>query len=241
MFKLFSIFDMEGKTDTRRQGVLNGADRPRERLLQLGSGALTDSELLALIIGSGSRGETALELARRILQDCGSDLKGMAALSPDGLLRYRGIGPAKAVNILSALEIGRRCTLWPGVEKGLVKESRDAYQMLRPHFLPLGHEEFWVLYLNNANRVLRMEQHSKGGITGTLVDVRLVLKRALELGAVAMLLAHNHPSGKLRPSKADQSLTRKIAKAAATMDIRVLDHLICGPSGYFSFADEQML
>ncbi|MDG1572081.1 DNA repair protein RadC [Robiginitalea sp. M366] len=217
------------------------ADRPRERLLAMGPGALTDAELLALIIGSGTVGATALDLARALLKDNGSHFRGVAALQPEGLQRYRGIGTARAVNILAALEIGKRYALVPEDRKGPIRESGDAYRLLKPALALLEHEEFWVMYLNNANRVLYSGQLSKGGLTGTLVDVRLILKRALELGAVGLILAHNHPSGKLRPSKADQNLTRKVFKAAATMDIRVLDHLICSDAGYFSFADEQML
>ncbi|WP_088341519.1 RadC family protein [Robiginitalea sediminis] len=217
------------------------ADRPRERLLRIGPQALTDRELLAIILGSGAAGDNALALAGRILQASGGHFRSLASFSPEGLQQFRGVGPARAVCISAALEIGRRLVLEPEEQKGPIRESADAFQVLRPFLCWLPHEEFWVLYLNNANRVLYYWQHSKGGITGTLVDVRLILKKALELGAVALILAHNHPSGKLRPSKADLSLTRKVAKAAATMDIRVLDHLICSGSEYFSFADEQMI
>lgn len=215
--------------------------RPRERLLLKGSSALTDSELLALLLGSGSPGESAVETARKILQAGDDRFRGVARLRPEHLLRFRGVGLAKAVTVAAAMEISRRFAFEQPSPTNPIRQSADAFRVLQPFLAILEHEEFWVLYLNNANRVLGSYQLSKGGLTGTLVDVRLLLRKALEMGAVAVILAHNHPSGNLRPSKADRQITRKIIKAAATMDVKVLDHLIVSDSEYYSFADEQLM
>ncbi|MDC6355522.1 MULTISPECIES: RadC family protein [Robiginitalea] len=216
-------------------------ERPRERLLDAGVTALSDAELLAVLLGSGTRGETALALARRILGNAGGSLSGLERISVEGLRSFSGVGPAKAAAIAAALEVARRLANGPGLKRIRIRESADAFRMLQPVLARLDHEEFWVLYLNNANGVLSRFQLSKGGLTGTLVDVRLLLRKALELHAVSLVLAHNHPSGNLQPSKADRQITRKIEKAARSMDIRVLDHLILGGTAYFSFADEQLL
>jgi DNA repair protein RadC len=156
-------------------------------------------------------------------------------------MEYEGVGPGKAVVVLAAMELARRYAVQPVSRDRPIRQSRDAYEQIRPLLSDLMHEEFWVLYLNNANRVQTSFQVSKGGLTGTLVDVRLILKKALELGAVGLILAHNHPSGNLRPSRADMQVTRKTKKAASLMDIRLLDHLIVHGSEYYSFADEQQL
>ena len=222
------------------EGIPEG-ERPRERLLRHGSGSLSDSELIAVLLGTGTREVPVLQLARQVLQAQGGSLRGLVRLPVERLLGFPGIGPAKAVLVAAALEIGKRIASGPSVHRPRILQSADADRVLRPQISGLGHEEFWVLYLNNANAVLARFQLSKGGLTGTLVDVRLLLRKALEVGAVALVLAHNHPSGNLKPSQADLQITRKIKKAAATMDIRVLDHLILGESAYFSFADEQLL
>ncbi|MBC2839602.1 DNA repair protein RadC [Robiginitalea sp. SC105] len=215
-------------------------ERPRERLLDSGPPALSEAELLAVLLGSGTRGTSAVALARRILEQAGG-LSGLQRLPLERLLVLDGIGPAKAAAIGAAMEIGNRLAQAPGNSRVRIRESRDAHQLMRPVLSRLEHEEFWVVYLNNANAVISRFQLSKGGLTGTLVDVRLLLRRALELGAVSLVLVHNHPSGNLQPSNADRQITRKIVKAAHTMDIRVLDHLILGGTTYFSFADEQLL
>lgn len=215
-------------------------ERPRERLMGQGSGSLSDAELLAVLLGSGTRSATAVDLARRLLKSSGDGFWGLARLSVERLQQFHGIGPARATTVAAALEIARRFAE-PPVPAAPIRESRDAYALLKPLLAHLGHEEFWVLCLNNANRVLTSFQVSKGGITGTLVDVRIILRRALEAGAVGLILAHNHPSGNLRPSKADRQITQKISKASATMDIRVLDHLIVSGAEYYSFADEQLI
>ncbi len=216
------------------------AERPRERLMEQGGSALSDAELLAVVLGSGTRSETAVDLARRLLRESGDGFWGLARFSAERLQQFRGVGPARAAAVAAAFEIARRFSE-PTARSAPIRESRDAYNIMKPLLAHLGHEEFWVLCLNNANRVLTCFQLSKGGITGTLVDVRIILRKALETGAVGLILAHNHPSGNLRPSKADREITRKVSKASATMDIRVLDHLILSGAEYFSFADEQML
>ncbi len=216
-------------------------DKPREKLLQKGRLALSDTELIAILIGSGSRNESAVELSKRILASVGNNLNELGKLSTKQLTKFKGIGEAKAVTIAAALEIGRRRRGEQGPKISKIGSSRDAFELLHPTMGELEHEEFWILYLNNANKVLHMAQLSKGGITGTLVDVRLVMRQALELGAVALILAHNHPSGNLRASKADQEITQKLQLAAAALDLKVLDHLIIVQEDYLSFADEKLL
>ncbi|RKN79611.1 RadC family protein [Ulvibacterium marinum] len=216
-------------------------DKPREKLLQKGRLVLSDAELIAILIGSGSRNESAVELSKRILASVGNNLNELGKLSTKQLTKFKGIGEAKAVTIAAALEIGRRRRGEQGPKISKIGSSRDAFELLHPTMGELEHEEFWILYLNNANKVLHMAQLSKGGITGTLVDVRLVMKQALELGAVALILAHNHPSGNLRASKADQEITQKLQLAAAALDLKVLDHLIIVQKDYLSFADEKLL
>ncbi|TNF77487.1 MAG: JAB domain-containing protein [Bacteroidetes bacterium] len=217
------------------------SERPRERLLQKGAGYLSDAELLAILLGSGSKREHALSLARRILGNSLTPLRSLGRMPASRLMEFKGVGPGKAVVVLAAMELARRYSVLPAPRNRTIRQSSDAYEQLRPLLSDLMHEEFWVLYLNNANRVQNSFQLSKGGLTGTLVDVRLILKKALELGAVGLILAHNHPSGNLRPSKADLQITRKTKKAAALMDIRLLDHLIVHGSEYYSFADGQQL
>lgn len=219
----------------------NAPDRPGERLLRKGAGSLSDAELMALILGSGSRKEHALELGRRILGEAPDPLRRLGQMSAMRLMAFEGIGPVKAARVLAAMELARRYSNTPVPRMRPVRQSQDAFGMLKHLFADLMHEEFWVLYMNNANHVQYSFQLSKGGLTGTLVDVRLILQKALETGAVGLILAHNHPSGNLRPSKADIQITRKTKKAAALMDIRLLDHLIVHGSEYYSFADEQLL
>ncbi|TDQ28975.1 RadC family protein [Zeaxanthinibacter enoshimensis] len=217
------------------------ADRPREKLVRHGKTVLSDTELLAILLGSGSRHESALDLARRILGDNDHNLGKLGRLSIHQLMSYKGVGQAKAVLVSAAMEMGRRRQMADTGIKSAVKCSRDVFELLQPVLGELPHEEFWIVYLNNANKVIFHSQLSRGGITGTLVDVRLVLKKALELGAVALILAHNHPSGTLKPSAADKQLTEKLKKAAVALDIKVLDHLIITETNFFSFADENIL
>ena len=216
-------------------------DKPREKLLKRGRGALTDAELLAILIGSGSREDSALSLARKILGSTGGSLGQLGRMSTSKLMKFKGIGEAKAVTIAAAMEMGNRRRGEVPESLKSISGSTDAFAVLEPVLSELEHEEFWILYLNNANRVIRKAQVSKGGITGTLVDVRLVLKEALEIGAVAIILAHNHPSGALKPSEADKAITAKLKKAAQILDIKVLDHLIVAERAFFSFADQHLI
>ncbi len=216
-------------------------DKPREKLVQKGRSVLSDAELIAILIGSGNRNESAVDLSKRILAAVNNNLNELGKLSTKQLMQFKGIGEAKAVTIAAALEIGRRRRGEDALKITKINSSRDAFDLLRPIIAELQHEEFWILYLNNANKVLQTSQLSKGGLTGTLVDVRIVMKEALELGAVALILAHNHPSGTLKPSKADQEVTKKLRVASEALDIKVLDHLIVTERDYFSFADNKLL
>ncbi len=216
-------------------------DKPREKLVNKGKSVLSDAELIAILIGSGSRNESAVELSKRILASVNNNLNELGKLSIKQLMQFKGIGEAKAVTIAAALEIGRRRRGEEAVKITKINSSRDAFELLHSTMGELPHEEFWIVYLNNANSVLQLSQLSKGGLTGTLVDVRIVMKQALELGAVALILAHNHPSGTLKPSAADKQITQKLKLGAQALDIKVLDHLIITQKDYFSFADEGVL
>lgn len=216
-------------------------DRPREKLLLKGKSALSDAELLAILIGSGNREESAVDLCRRILKEKDHQLKLLSKMSIKELMTYKGIGEAKAISIMAALELGKRhgsadMPIFPKISS-----STDAYRVLKNIYTELGHEEFWVLLLDNSNKVINKHQISKGGITSTIVDIRIIFKEALLTGAVGMILSHNHPSGTLKPSQVDIKLTEKIKKASEIMDIKLLDHLIVTEKSYFSFADEQLL
>ncbi|MEH6408589.1 MAG: DNA repair protein RadC [Leeuwenhoekiella sp.] len=216
-------------------------DRPREKLLQKGRTALSNAELIAILIGSGSRNESAVSLGQRILSSTQNNLNELGKLEITQLMKFKGIGEAKAVTIAAALEIGRRRRTEEALKRTKINGSKSVFELLQPILGELPHEEFWIIYLNNSNKVIQKNQLSKGGITGTLVDVRLVLKRALELGATSLILAHNHPSGTLKPSEADKALTRKLKLASESLDIKVLDHLIVTEKSYFSFADDGLL
>jgi DNA repair protein RadC len=216
-------------------------DQPREKLLHKGKEALSDAELVAILIGSGNKQESAVDLSKRILSSADNNLSALGKLSLKQLMTFKGIGEAKAITILAALELGRRRRGEDALEKQKITSSRSVFEFMQPVIGELQHEEFWIIYLNNSNKVIKKSQLSKGGITGTLVDVRLVLKSALEVGATGLILAHNHPSGTLKPSSADQKLTDKLKIASESLDIKVLDHIIVTEKAYFSFADENML
>lgn len=216
-------------------------DRPREKLIQKGRSTLSDAELIAILIGSGSRDESAVDLSKRILASAGNNLIELGKLSVKQLMKFKGIGEAKAITIVAALEFGRRRRGEEGQKTNKINSSKDAFELLQPLIGELPHEEFWIVYLNNSNKVLHKEQLSKGGMTGTLVDVRLVMKHALEQGAVGCVLAHNHPSGTLKPSRPDKEITKKLQKAGSALDIKVLDHLIISQNTYYSFADGGIL
>ena len=213
-------------------------DKPREKLMLKGKSALSDAELIAILIGSGSRSESAVDLSKRILGSVDNNLNALGKLSIAQLMTFKGIGEAKAISIIAALELGRRRRSEDALELKRVTSSKVIFEIMQPIIGELPHEEFWIIYLNNSNKVISKSQLSKGGITGTLVDVRIVFKTALEMGATALILCHNHPSGTLVPSDADKQITRKLKLAGESLEIKVLDHLIVTEASYFSFADE---
>lgn len=216
-------------------------DKPREKLMLKGKTALSDAELIAILIGSGNRNESAVDLSKRILASVDANLNALGKLTLQQLMNFKGIGEAKAISILASMELGRRRRAEEAVELNKITSSKATFELMQPIIGELPHEEFWVLYLNNSNKVLSKSQQGKGGITGTFVDLRLVFKTAFELGATALILCHNHPSGNLKPSEADKKLTQKLKVAGENLDIQVLDHLIVTENGYFSFADEDLL
>ncbi len=216
-------------------------DRPREKLMLRGIHSLSNAELIAILIGSGNRDESAVDLSKRILISVQNNLGSLSNLSIEALQRFNGIGEAKAISILTALELGKRQFSENIEVKPKITCSKDAFELMYQRIGDLKHEEFWVLYLDNANKVLDKYQLSKGGLTATLVDVRLVFKRAIELSSVGMILCHNHPSGKMQPSHSDIELTKQIKEAGVTLNIKLLDHLIISKKKYFSFADEGVL
>ena len=213
-------------------------DRPREKMILKGRSVLSDAELLAIIIGSGTRKMSAVELAQQILHDVGNDFNGLAKRSIKDLMKYKGVGEAKAISISATLEIAmRKFTL----EKNLnpeIRSSKDCFNQLKSIFEDLQHEEFYVICLNRANRIIAVEQISKGGISGTVADGKIIFKKALENNSSALILAHNHPSGQLKPSEADKRLTKQMSGFGKMIDMQVLDHLIIAENSYFSFADE---
>ena len=216
-------------------------DQPREKLRDKGRRMLSNAELTAILIGSGSKSESAVELSKRILASVDNNLNTFGKLSIKELMKFKGIGEAKAITIAAALELGRRRREEVGVLPTKIESSRSVFILMQPILGELPHEEFWILYLNNSNKVISKEQLSKGGMTGTLVDTRLVMKQALNTGATAIILAHNHPSGTLRASEADKLITNKLKEAGSLLDIKILDHLIITQNAYFSFADEGIL
>lgn len=216
-------------------------DRPREKLRTKGAENLSDSELLAILIHNGTKDKSAVDLAREVLQLGKNSLNGVGKLSVKDLTKVKGIGEAKAVTIAAALEIGRRRQAGTFLEKPVVRYSREIAEYLQALLKDHHHEVFLVVFLNRANRINHYEIISEGGITGTVADPRIILKKALEEDAVSIILCHNHPSGNLLPSRADEELTQKIKEASKYFDIKVLDHIIVSEEGYYSFADEGML
>lgn len=219
----------------------NEDDRPREKMLTKGREALSDAELIAVLIGSGNKEESAVALAKRMLNDVQNNLNSFSKLSIEDLMHYKGIGQAKAITILTGLELARRCRLEDALKTDKITGSSAVFNIMQPILGNLRHEEFWVIYLNNSNKVIYKKQLSKGGITGTLVDTRLIFNKAVELLATGIIICHNHPSGALMPSNSDKKLTIKIKQAGETLDIKVLDHLIITEKDYFSFADNNLL
>lgn len=216
-------------------------DRPREKLVTKGRQSLSDAELLAILLSSGNKEETAIQLAQRILNDNHNSINQLAKLQLNDLKKFKGVGEAKAVSILAALEIGRRRTDEGIDEKIKVNSSANAYKLLKSKLSDLPHEEFWVIYLSRNNSVIKLECISKGGVSGTVVDTKLIMKPGIECLASSIVLAHNHPSGNLQPSQQDISLTKKIKEVSVYLDIIVQDHIIIGDQAYLSFADEGIL
>jgi DNA repair protein RadC len=220
---------------------LSEDDRPREKFLLKGKSALSDSELLAIILGSGNTQESAVDLSRRILKSVDNNWQKLSLLSIKDLMKFKGIGEAKAISVAAALEIGRRKASQEIPEKISIKSSAEAFAVFFPHLSDLRTEEFWVIFLNQKNQIIYKSQISKGGITGTIVDVRVLFKIALEHFATSIIVAHNHPTGNLKPSDADLKITRNIKNAGEILDIKLTDHLIIGENAFFSFQDEGLL
>lgn len=216
-------------------------DRPREKLLLKGKTALSDAELIAILIGSGSRDETAVELSKRILSSASNNLNQLGKMSIVDLQKFKGIGEAKAISIAAALELGRRRKETDAVKRVKVTASSVVFENMREVMEDLPHEEFWVLLLNRGNQILERVNISKGGVSQTVVDTKIVFKMAIDKLASSIILCHNHPSGNLKPSDADIQLTKKLKEAGRILDLPVLDHLIFADNTYFSFADEGLL
>ena len=216
-------------------------DRPREKFVLKGRSSLSDSELLAIIMGSGNRDESAVELAQKILSSVQYNWHALSLLSIADLMKFTGIGEAKAISIAAALEIGKRKSLQEVPKKAQISGSKDAYSILKNYLEDLQKEEFWAIFLNQSNKVVHTQQLSSGGINQSIVDVRILFKNALELLSTGIIIAHNHPSGSLKPSAEDINITKKIKEAGNILNIQLLDHLIITQDHYFSFADEGLL
>jgi len=216
-------------------------DRPREKFLQKGKSSLSDSELLAIIMGSGNREEDALELSRKILASVNNSWHQLSLLSAKDLMKFKGIGETKAISIISALEIGRRRAVQEIPEKTIIGNSHDAYAVLRNQLSDLRTEEFWAIFLNHSNKVIHVSQLTQGGISQSIVDVRTLYKAALDYFSTGIIIAHNHPSGSLKPSREDINITQKIKEAGNTLSIQLLDHIIVTQDSYFSFSDAGLL
>jgi len=214
------------------------SDRPREKLLQRGRKSLSDAELITILIGSGSAEQSALELSRSILDSCGHDLNKLARLEVADLITFKGIGPAKAISIAAALELGSRRASFSSVDRVVITNSHDAYQYIRQDLEDLDHEQFWVVLLNQRAKVISKHLVSTGGVSATVIDSRLVFKPAIQWSASQLILAHNHPSGEVNPSQQDIQVTHKLQKAAMALDLRIVDHIIVGDDQYYSLGDE---
>ena len=216
-------------------------DRPREKLMSKGVASLSNAELMAIIMRSGSPENNAVELAQKILADFKNNLGELGKASLTQLKNYRGMGEAKAIGIIAALELGRRRNSGEIIEKKKIIASRDIFLLFHPMLSDLPHEEFWILFLNNSNRFLDMQRLSVGGLSGTSVDIRLIMKMAIEQLASTIVLCHNHPSGNMTPSEQDILTTRKVKEGGSLLDITLIDHVIIADNKYYSFADERML
>jgi DNA repair protein RadC len=217
---------------------LSKSDRPREKMLEHGKQVLSNAELIAILIGSGSRTESAVSLAQRILKSVNDDLNELGKLSLSQLMKFKGIGEAKAVSILASLELGRRRQLKDVTIDPKVSSSQDAYQYIGPQLIDLEVEQFWIILLSRSNNIIAKRKISEGGVAGTVVDAKVVFKYAIDQLASSIILVHNHPSGNLNPSQQDKVLTKKLVDAGNLLSIKVIDHLIVSNRGYISFADE---
>ena len=225
------------------QSIKNWAteDRPREKMLEKGREALSDAELLAILIRSGNNDESAVDLSRHILNDVGDNLITLSQLSINDLISYKGIGEAKAISIAAALELGRRRRFAETAQQPHIQNSKDAFEYFYMRMSDISHEQFWVLLLNQANKVIKMVKVSDGGVNGTTADPKRIFKIALENNATAIMLCHNHPSGNVQPSESDKVLTRNLVNGGKLLEIKILDHIIVGIDKYFSFADSGLL
>jgi len=227
----------------QRKSIKNWAtdDRPREKLLSKGIETLSDAELIAVLIGSGNREESAVELCKRILADNQNNLNETAKLSISDLQKYNGIGEAKSISIVAALELGKRRNISEIIERKQIKSSKDIFKIFGQKLGDLPYEEFWLIILNRANKIIDMKRISSGGISGTVTDIKIILKTALEKTASGIIVCHNHPSGNIKPSNADTNLTKKLKSACELVEISFLDHVIVSYSNFYSFADEGII
>jgi len=229
------------ETDDKRLTIREWAedDRPREKMLRKGAQSLSDAELLAILIGSGNRDESAVELSRRIMRDSRDNLNELAQLTITDLCkRFKGIGEAKAITIMAALEVGKRRKTSEVLERKKITSSKDLFDLFEPQLVDLPHEEFWIGFLNGANKVIEIKRLTQGGSRQTVVDIPMLLKMALEKSAQAAVVAHNHPSGQNRPSHEDEQITRRIKAGCEAIGIALLDHIIIARGAYYSFVDE---
>jgi DNA repair protein RadC len=228
----------EGRKSIKEWAV---EDRPREKLLAKGIQSLSNSELIAILIGSGTKNRSAVELARTILSNANNDIDQLGRFNVSDFMKIKGIGKAKAIAVVSALELGRRRKISESADRMKVTSSGDAYEVLYQYMADLTHEEFWILLLNRSNKIIEKRKISQGGIAGTITDIRMILKSAIEALASSIILCHNHPSGNLQPSEADIQITRKLKESSTIMDINLLDHIIIAGKQYYSFADENLI
>ncbi|MFO7844015.1 MAG: DNA repair protein RadC [Bacteroidales bacterium] len=213
-------------------------DRPREKLLKKGIQSLSNAEIIALLIGSGTKNESAVDLSKRILKKVNNNLNELGKLDVNELMKNKGIGEAKAITIMAALELGRRRKIAEIIEKKKITQSHDVFEFFQPLVGDLPHEEFWILLLNRSNRIIENKKISQGGVSGTVIDVKIILKYAIENLASSIILCHNHPSGNKNPSQADNAITKKLVDAGSLLDIKVLDHIIIADTEFYSYADE---
>ena len=225
------------------QSIKNWAieDRPREKMLEKGREALSDAELIAILIGSGNSNETAVDLSRRILKGANNNLINLSQMSINELTSFNGIGEAKAVSIVAALELGRRRRFAEAAQQPIIHNSKEAFEHFYIRMSDIEHEQFWIMLLNPANKVIKVTRISVGGVNGILADPKRIFKIAIDNQATAIMLCHNHPSGSIKPSDSDKALTRNIVNAGKLLEIKILDHIIVGINNYFSFADSGLI